>query len=85
MATSTPAAPVADPGLQSEFHAANAAAIQAVKDFDAWLAAKEKTADDRFQLGPERFRAMVRETEGVDLPIDQLKAIGATRARRPRA
>lgn len=69
-------APVADPALQDQFREANAGAIKAVRQFDAWLAEKAKAADDNFALGPEKFRAMLRETEGVDLPLDELRAIG---------
>ncbi len=61
---------------QAEFGAANAAAIKAVHEFSAWLGEREKTASASFALGPEKFRAMVRETEGVDLPLDELEAIG---------
>jgi len=68
-------APVKDAQLQAEFKVANAAAIKAVQGIDAWLVAKEKTAQDNFALGPVMFQAMVRETEGVDLPLEQLSAI----------
>ena len=61
---------------QTEFAEANAAAIKAVREFAAWLEEREKTASASFALGPEKFRAMVRETEGVDLPLDKLEAIG---------
>lgn len=61
---------------QAEFAEANAAAIKAVREFAAWLDEREKTATADFALGPEKFRAMVRETEGVDLPLEELEAIG---------
>ena len=48
---------------QAEFDAANAAAIQAVREFSAWLTEREKTATADFALGPDKFRAMLRETE----------------------
>jgi len=69
------------PALQgqraADFAAANAGAIAAVKAFGAWLESREKTAPDRgFELGPEKFIAMVRETEGVDISLQELAAIG---------
>ncbi len=61
----------------AEFAAANATAIAAVKEFAAWIESREKTAPDSgFALGPEKFIAMVRETEGVDITLPELKAIG---------
>lgn len=67
---------VNDPARQAAFKAANTAAIRAVKEFAVWLDAREKTATAGFALGPEKFRAMLRETEGVDLPAGELEAIG---------
>ena len=69
------------PALQgargAEFAAANAAAIAAVQAFDAWLASREPTAPDTgYALGPEKFIAMVHETEGVDITLPELEAIG---------
>jgi uncharacterized protein (DUF885 family) len=60
----------------SEFAAANAGAIKAVREFSAWLEAREATAPPNFALGPDKFRAMLRETEGVDISLAELEAIG---------
>jgi len=62
--------------VQTEFAEANSAAIKAVREFSGWIGEREKTASADFALGPEKFRAMLRETEGVDLPLDELEAIG---------
>jgi Bacterial protein of unknown function (DUF885) len=59
-----------------EFEEANAAAIKAVREFSAWISEREKTATADFALGADKFRAMLRETEGVDLPLGELEAIG---------
>ncbi len=67
---------VKDEALLTEFRGANEGAIKAVKDFDAWLAAQEASATDNFALGPEKFREMLRATEGVDVPLDKLEEIG---------
>src|SRR6478609_7257254 len=61
---------------KAEFETANAAAIKAVREFSAWLAEREKTATASFALGADKFRAMLRETEGVDVPLDELEAAG---------
>ena len=68
-------APVADAGLQAELRQANAGAIAAMRGLDAWLAAQEATATDRFALGAEKFSEMLRRTELVDVPLPQLKAV----------
>ena len=61
---------------KAEFDEANATAIKAVSEFGEWLGEREKTAKADFALGPDVFRAMVRETEGVDLPLEELEAVG---------
>lgn len=69
-------APVQDTQSQTEFKAANDAAIQAVREFDGWLAQQEAKATGEFALGPERFSLMLKMTEGVDIPLGRLEAIG---------
>lgn len=68
--------PVKDEQLQKDFKDANDAAIKAVKDFDAWLASNESNATSNFALGAEKFRLMLKQTEMVDIPLDQLEGIG---------
>jgi hypothetical protein len=60
----------------TEFESANSAAIRAVGEFAAWLDERDKTADGEFALGAEKFQAMVRETEGVNLSLAELEEIG---------
>jgi uncharacterized protein (DUF885 family) len=67
---------VKDEQLQKEFKEANEGAIKAVKDFDAWLGEQEKTANDNFALGPDKFKQMLKQTEGVDIDLAQLEEIG---------
>jgi uncharacterized protein (DUF885 family) len=69
-------ASVKDEALQSDFRAANEVAIKAVKDFDAWLASQESSATDNFALGADKFSQMLKDTEGVDIPLDKLEQIG---------
>lgn len=67
---------VKDTQLQADFRSANAAAIQALRELDAWIESQRVNATNAFALGAERFREMLRATEGVDISIDRLKAIG---------
>lgn len=69
-------APVGDEQLKAEFRAATAAAAAAVREFDGWLASLEKDATENFALGPEKFSEMLRATERVDIPLDQLETVG---------
>ncbi len=69
-------ASVTDPQLQSEFRAANLSAIQAMKELDSWLASLEPTATNDFALGAEKFSKMLKATERVDVPLEELEAAG---------
>ncbi len=69
-------ASVKDHQSQKEFKAANDAAIQAVRVFDGWLAQQEANATGEFALGAEKFAQMLKMTEGVDIPLGRLEAIG---------
>jgi uncharacterized protein (DUF885 family) len=67
---------VKDEASQKDFAEANAAAAKAVKGFDAWLGEQEKTASDNFALGADKFKLMLKQTEGVDIDLAQLEEIG---------
>ncbi len=69
-------AAVKDADLLKEFSEANAIAVKAAKDMDAWLKTLEGSATESFALGPEKFQRMLRDTERVDMPLDQLEAVG---------
>ena len=68
--------PVADQQSQADFKTANEAATKAIRDFDSWLASQEGTATNNFALGPDKFKAMLKQTEGVDIDLVQLEEIG---------
>jgi uncharacterized protein (DUF885 family) len=68
-------APVTDARLQAEFRTANADAVRALKDLDAWLAQQEAGATDTFSLGADKFSAMLQATERVNVPLSQLKDV----------
>jgi uncharacterized protein (DUF885 family) len=69
-------AEVKDDALQARFKASNAAAIKATQDMADWFTAQKPKATDDFALGAEKFAKMLYATERVDVPLDQLKAIG---------
>jgi hypothetical protein len=69
-------AEVKDDVLQARFKASNAAAIKATQDMADWLKAQKPQATQGFALGAEKFSKMLHATELVDMPLDQLKAVG---------
>ena len=70
-------AEVEDEKLQQEFKAANDAVIAAVKETADWLEAQKADATNDYALGEEKFLEMLRETQGVDVTLAELKAAGA--------
>jgi uncharacterized protein (DUF885 family) len=69
-------ASVKDEQSQKDFKEANDGAVKAVKDFDAWLGEQEKSANDNFALGADKFKGMLKQTEGVDIDLAKLEEIG---------
>ncbi len=67
--------PVKDVSSQKDFKEANDGAIKAIKEFNAWLVEQEKTANDNFALGPDKFKLMLKQTEGVDIDLAKLEEI----------
>ena len=67
---------VTDSALQREFSSANAGAVKALLELTAWFDQQLKPGTNDYALGSERFAEMLRMTEGVDLPLDQLERIG---------
>jgi Bacterial protein of unknown function (DUF885) len=67
---------VKDEQSQKDFKEANDAAIKAVREFDSYLGEQEKSADDNFALGADKFKQMLKATEGVDIDLAKLEEIG---------
>ena len=67
---------VKDSQLQSDFVAANAAAIRSLKSLDAWFASQRSTSNEDFALGADLLHQMLYATERVNVSLDQLEAIG---------
>ena len=69
-------AQVQDERLRKDLTEATAAAAKAMADLTAWLESQRATATSDFALGATRFQEMLRETELVDLPLEELETIG---------
>lgn len=75
-------ASVKDPALQAEFDAAAKDAATAMNGMATWLEGQKKTATTDFALGADRFSRMLSATEGVDVSLDELEAVGRTDLKR---
>lgn len=61
---------------KKELLAAIEPAAVAMDEFAKWLESQRATANDNYALGPERFSAMLRMTENVDVPLKKIEDIG---------
>ena len=78
-------ADVQDPALQAQFKASSGKAADAMDALAAWLKTQQPTATQGFALGADRFSRMLKETEGVDLPLAEVEAIGLRDLKRNQA
>jgi len=69
-------ADVGDSALQAEFDNATGNAALAMQAMADWLENEKANAKPGFALGAARFSRMLAKTEMVDIPLDQLEAIG---------
>ncbi len=69
-------ADVADEQLQRRFAAANNDAIDAVREAAIWLDGLKTTGTDAYALGEEKFLKMLKDTQGVEITLAELKAAG---------
>jgi uncharacterized protein (DUF885 family) len=69
-------ASVQDTTLQRELDTLSALAADSMQRLADWLESQRPNATQDFALGADRFAQMLRDTEMVDLPLDQLEAIG---------
>lgn len=69
-------ASVDDTQLQAHLQIANASAIRATKEMNAWFEAQSQDANGSFAMGPTLFSRMLWATERIDIPLEQLKEIG---------
>jgi hypothetical protein len=69
-------AAVEDEDLQRQFAAANTAAAEAVQATADWLGELKATATQDYALGEDLFLRMLRETQGLDITLEELQAAG---------
>lgn len=69
-------AEVQDEALKKDLAAAIEPAAVAMEDIAKWLESQRAGASHAYALGPERFSAMLRMTENVDVPLEKIEAIG---------
>jgi uncharacterized protein (DUF885 family) len=69
-------ASVSDPDLQKQLTDADTSAATAMTNLKNYLIGLRKTATDKFPLGKDLFAQMVKETESVDIPVEQIEAVG---------
>jgi uncharacterized protein (DUF885 family) len=78
-------AAVEDATLQAEFAEANQSAAAAMRELADWLKSNRSSATEDYALGPELFQQMLYDTERVDIPLDELEAMGWADLRRNQA
>ena len=69
-------ASVNDPAMQKDLADADNNAAIAMSNLSIHLQGLRKSATDNFALGKDLYAQMVRDTEQVDLPIEQIEAAG---------
>lgn len=69
-------AEVENPELQTAFAEANTAAADAMQELTDWLGANLATATEDYALGADLFSQMIYDTERVEIPLDELEAMG---------
>jgi uncharacterized protein (DUF885 family) len=69
-------ASVNDPALQKDLGDADTNASNAMANLTNYLTGLRKTATDNFALGKDLYAQMVKDTEMVDVPIEQIEAAG---------
>jgi len=65
-----------DTDLLAQHDAAVEKAVTAMESLANWLRAEQPNATQDYAFGAEKFSAMLKATEGVDIPLTELKAIG---------
>ena len=69
-------AQLTDEKQKRDLNEATAAAAIAMDELAAWLESQRAKATDDFALGAPKFLEMLRETERVDLPLEELELAG---------
>lgn len=62
--------------LQQQFQTVVPIAAKAMRELADWLEQQRGSANDDFALGANRFRAMLKASKGVDVPLETLEKMG---------
>jgi hypothetical protein len=65
-----------DGQLKRDLTEATGAAAKAMDDLSQWLESQRATGTDDFALGSAKFSQMLRATEHVDIPLEELELVG---------
>jgi hypothetical protein len=69
-------AKLSDEKQKRELNEATAAAALAMDELTSWLESQRGTATDDFALGSAKFLDMLRKTERVNMPLEELELVG---------
>jgi uncharacterized protein (DUF885 family) len=69
-------AQLTDEKQKQELVEATAAAARAMDELTSWLESQRATASNEFALGAPRFLEMLRQTERVETPLEELELVG---------
>lgn len=69
-------APLQDAKLKADLAEATLAAAKAMQELAGWLESQRASGTDAFALGAPLFLEMLRETERVDRPLEELELVG---------
>jgi uncharacterized protein (DUF885 family) len=64
------------PEVQAHLKVSADKASKAMRELADWLRTQQSGATQDFALGPDRFSKMLKATEAVDIPLDQLMQVG---------
>jgi hypothetical protein len=65
-----------DEKLKADLTSATAAAAQAMDELATWLESQRAAGTDGFALGSGKFTEMLRQTERIDIPLEELELAG---------
>ncbi|HEX4504691.1 MAG TPA: DUF885 family protein, partial [Alphaproteobacteria bacterium] len=77
--------PVADKALQKQLADVNAKALTALKDYRDWLKSIQPAANGSYALGAEKYSRKLAYEEMVDMPLDQVLAVGEAQLKKDQA
>ena len=69
-------APLTDEKQKRELNEATLAAARAMDELTAWLESQRAAGTNEFALGAPKFLEMLRRTERVDMPLEELEMVG---------